>query len=230
MSDFLISASILSADFRHLENEIRTVEDAGVDWLHIDVMDGQFVPNISMGPFIVDFCKQITSLPLDVHLMIVEPEKHIHSFASAGANSMTIHSENHPNVLRTAQEIKALGCQVGLALNPGTPAAMASSLLDFIDLVLVMTVNPGYSGQAFIPEMIQKITNIRELITEKNSSALIQVDGGISAANITQVVSAGANVVVSASSIFKHPDGIQSGVQALINGYENKKSRKFRDS
>jgi ribulose-phosphate 3-epimerase len=213
----LLSASILSANFRFLENEIRTAEQAGVDWIHIDVMDGQFVPNISMGPFIVEFCREVTSLPIDTHLMIEHPERHIRSFASAGTDYLTIHPESNPNVLRTLQEIRELGCKAGLALNPGSPAIMASPMVNFLDLILVMTVNPGYSGQAFIPQMKEKISEIKELAAGKKSPALVQVDGGINASNIAEVSAAGADVIVSASAIFSYPDGIAAGVNALQN-------------
>lgn len=219
MTKTLLSASILSANFRRLESEIHAAEDAGVDWIHIDVMDGQFVPNISMGPFIVEFCREITPLPLDVHLMIVEPEKHISTFASAGATYLTIHPENNPNTLRTLQEIRSLGCNNGLALNPGTPTIMATTLLEFLDMVLIMTVNPGYSGQKFIPNMTRKITEIKNKIVDLKLETQVQVDGGISPSNIKSVIIAGADIVVSASSIFKNPDGIRAGIASLREGY-----------
>lgn len=215
MTSIKLSASILSANFRFLEKDIHAAENAGIDWIHVDVMDGQFVPNISMGPFIVEFCREITPLPIDVHLMIERPENHIRAFANAGANYLTIHPESNPNVMRTLQEIKNLGCKSGLAINPGTPIALAEPMIEFLDLVLIMTVNPGYSGQLFIPQMKEKIRRCRVMVAEKNSSALIEVDGGINASNVKEICSSGADVVVSASSIFKHPDGIAAGIRAL---------------
>jgi len=212
---FLLSASILSANFATLADQIHESEAAGVDWLHIDVMDGHFVPNISMGPFIVETCRKISALPLDVHLMIESPERHIESFAKAGANRISIHIENNNNVHRTLQAIQSLGCQPGIVLNPGTPAAHIASVIDIVDLILVMSVNPGFSGQKFIPQMVSKIAEVKEMIKTSNSQALLQVDGGITAQNIAEVCHAGAQVVVSASSIYQHPQGIASGVKAL---------------
>lgn len=213
----IISASIISLDFLSFEHQLKLSESAGIDWLHIDVMDGQFVPNITIGPMFLPLCKKVTNLPLDVHLMINQPENHIEAFANAGANYITIHVENNPNVLRTIQEIKELGCKAGIVLNPGTPATAITELLPFVDLVLVMTVNPGFSGQKFIPEMIQKIKIIRNLIDNTNHNVLLQVDGGINEETIKPVINAGADVIVSATAIFKHPGGIKAGVDALRN-------------
>ena len=212
---FLLSASILSANFACLADQIRESETAGVDWLHIDVMDGHFVPNISMGPFIVETCRKISALPLDVHLMIEAPERLIESFAKAGASGMSIHIENNNNVHRTLQAIRSLGCKPGIVLNPGTPAAHIASVIDMVDLILVMTVNPGFSGQKFIPNMISKITEVKEMIKTSNPHALLQVDGGITSENLPEVYRAGAQVIVSASSIYQHPQGITSSIKAL---------------
>ena len=215
MKSFILSASILSANFRHLEEDICTAVDAGADWIHVDVMDGQFVPNISMGPFIVEFCRQITSVPIDVHLMIEKPENHIKAFANAGADIITIHPEGNPNVLRTLQEIKTMECKAGLALNPGTTETVLRPLIDFLDLVLVLTVNPGFSGQAFIPQVKYKIMEIKRLIDSHAVDTFLQVDGGVTHENIHEVLDAGASVIVSASAIFRHPEGIKKSIFLL---------------
>jgi len=211
----LISTSILSADFTRLGQEINTAEQSGADWIHIDVMDGQFVPNITMGPFIVEACRRATTLPLDVHLMIDRPERYIQDFARAGADNLTIHTEASPNLYRTLQAIKDLGCQAGVAINPGTPASDVQPALQLADLVLVMTVNPGYSGQAFLPETMKKVEKIRRWLDEIESPANLQVDGGVNTSTLPQALAAGANVFVAASAIFKHPAGISAGLKAL---------------
>lgn len=211
----LISCSILSADFGHLSEQIHAAEDGGADWIHIDVMDGQFVPNITMGPFIVETCRRITDLPLDVHLMIEKPERHVEDFISAGASSLSIHIEGNPGVYRTLQHIRTLGCRPSIVLNPGTPACTIEAILGGIDMILVMTVNPGYSGQTFLPEVLPKIKKVQELLQATNHEAYIQVDGGINETNLPLVLDSGANAIVAATSIFKHPDGIAAGIQAL---------------
>lgn len=213
----LISASIISLDYLNFEKELIRTKEAGVDWLHIDVMDGQFVPNITIGPMFLPFCRKVTDLPLDVHLMIEKPENHIKNFVDAGANYLSIHVENNPNIMRTIQEIKELGCKAGVVLNPGTSPEAIKSLLPFIDMVLVMTVNPGFSGQKFIPQMLEKIKTIRQLIDLSNSPALLQVDGGINLDTVKSVIDAGADVIVAATAIYKFPDGIKAGVDALRN-------------
>jgi ribulose-phosphate 3-epimerase len=191
------------------------VEQAGADWIHIDVMDGHFVPNLTMGPFIVETCRKITSLPLDVHLMVLEPEKMLADFANAGADILTVHIETCPHINSTIQSIQDLGCQAGVTLNPGTPAIAVKEVLPYIDLVLVMTVNPGFSGQKFIPGIIPKIARVRQLLESVNPSGRIQVDGGISAETICSARDAGADVFVAASAIFNHPDGPRGGIEAL---------------
>jgi ribulose-phosphate 3-epimerase len=215
MSQIILSASILSADFTRLGQEIALAAAAGTDWLHVDVMDGQFVPNISMGPFIVEACRRITDLPLDVHLMIEYPENHIAAFANAGADKITVHVENNPNLFRTIQEIRSLGCQPGVALNPGTPAASISEVISIVDKVLVMTVNPGFSGQKFIAGVVPKITQIATIIQENNPSVQIQVDGGVSKETIHILYEAGARVFVAATAIFKCSEGIEAGIKSL---------------
>ena len=215
MKPFLISASILSADFGHLADQIRLAEAAGVDWIHIDVMDGHFVPNITMGPFIVETCKRLTRLPLDVHLMIEKPENIVESFITSGADIVTIHVEKNPNVHRTLQQIRTLGAKAGITLNPGTPASAIESLLPFVDMVLVMTVNPGFSGQTFISQMTEKIATIAGMAQASNPALNIQVDGGITSQTLPACLEAGANVFVAATAIFKHPSGIQIGTEEL---------------
>lgn len=211
----ILSASILSADFSNLSDQIRQVEQAGVDRIHIDVMDGHFVPNITMGPFIVETFKRLTSLPLDVHLMIEKPERHIESFMDAGADYLSIHIEGNPNIHRTLQSIRARGVHPGIVLNPGTPAAQIQAVLPAVDFALVMTVNPGFSGQNFIPEAAAKILEIRRMSDESNPGLEIEVDGGITSDTLPVVEKYGADVCVAATSIFKHPGGIQAGILAL---------------
>lgn len=210
-----IAASILSADLANLARDIHTCEQVGVDWIHVDAMDGHFVPNLTMGPVIVQASRSATQLPLDCHLMVEKPETLVHAFAKAGASIITIHPEGSPNVHRTLQLIRDLGVKPGVALNPGTPAELVVPLLPFVDLVLVMTVNPGYSGQAYIPEMLAKVTMVAELIRQTENPICLEVDGGVNASNIYQLCKAGADAFVSASAIFNHPDGITAGVAAL---------------
>jgi ribulose-phosphate 3-epimerase len=211
----IIAASILSADLSKLAHDIQQCEQAGVNWIHVDVMDGHFVPNLTMGPVIVQASRSATQLPLDCHLMVEKPETLVQAFSLAGASILTIHPENNPNIHRTLQLIRDLGVQPGVALNPGTPAELIAPLLPFVDLVLVMTVNPGYSGQAFIPEMLAKVGRVAELIRQADRPIRLEVDGGVIAANISQLCKAGADTFVSASSIFTHPGGIATGVVAL---------------
>lgn len=215
MTAFKISASILAADFANLEDQIRQAVDAGVDWIHVDVMDGQFVPNITMGPHIVETCRRITNLPLDVHLMIKQPENHVERFASAGADYLSVHIEGNPNIHRTIQVIRGLEVHPAIVLNPGTPAVAIAEILPLVDMVLVMTVNPGFGGQEFLPETLQKIATIDRMIAETNRPIYLEVDGGIDATTLPDVYRAGARVFVAGTSIFRHKEGIASGVHAL---------------
>jgi len=211
----ILSASILSADFAHLAEQIQKAENGGVDWIHIDVMDGHFVPTITMGPFIVKTCRRITELPIDVHLMVEKPEKHLDDFANAGATNISVHVETCPHLYHTLQVIRSLGCHPGVVINPGTPAASISSVLHLVDLVLVMTVNPGASGQEFLPDVMPKVREVSNMLGAQHASGLIEVDGGITSSTLPLAYEAGARVFVSASAIFKNANGINHGVQSL---------------
>jgi len=211
----IFSSSILSANFAHLADDIHAAEDAGVDWIHIDVMDGSFVPNISMGPFIVEHCSKITSLPLDVHLMIVEPERHLRSFINAGANTCTVQMEACPHIFKTLQSIREMGAKAGVAINPGTPIDTLANVLTVADMILVMTVNPGYSGQVYIPEMTAKIKECKQMLLDAKSQIWIEVDGGINLETIKSARNAGADVFVAASSIFASGKSISESVHLL---------------
>ncbi|MBN2500309.1 MAG: ribulose-phosphate 3-epimerase [Anaerolineales bacterium] len=212
---FFFSPSILSADFANLADQIHQAEDAGANWIHIDVIDGHYAPNITMGPFIVEHVSRITALPRDVHLMIDTPERFIADFANAGANHLTVHVEASTHIYRTLESIRKLGCKPGITLNPGTPASALKPNLHLVDLVLVMTVNPGYSGQKFIPQMLPKIAEVRTMLDEINPEAIVEVDGGIDVNTLPQVIEQGAQAFVAASAIFKFPDGIAAGLGAL---------------
>ena len=215
MKKIMLAPSLLSADFSRLAEEVREVEKAGCDALHIDVMDGHFVPNLTIGPLVVSAVRKVTKLPLDVHLMIEQPERHIESFVKAGADRLTVHVEACPNLHSTLQVIQSLGVKAGVTLKPSTPAAMLQPVLSTVDLVLVMTVNPGFGGQTFIPEMLPKVAELRRMLDEIGSSAWLEVDGGVSEQTIPGLKAAGANVFVSGTSVFKHPDGTAAGVRAL---------------
>lgn len=211
----LIAPSILSADFGHLARDIATVDGAGADWIHVDVMDGHFVPNITLGPAITAAAREATDLPLDVHLMIQEPDRYLEDFAAAGAGVLTVHQEVCPHLHRTVQVIRELGVKAGVALNPATPVETLSEILPELDLVLVMTVNPGFGGQAFIPAALEKTRRMRELMDLTGSTARLEVDGGVGSANAREVAEAGADVLVAGSSVFRHPQGAAAGVRAL---------------
>jgi len=212
---YVLSSSILSSDFARLGEEIATVEAAGVDWIHVDVMDGHFVPNITMGPFIVETCRRITKLPLDVHLMIDNPKDFIEPFAKAGATGLTVHVEVCPDIVGMLKQIKSLGCRAGAVLNPETPVAAIQPALKEADLILVMSVHPGYSGQRFMPESIARVSEIRKKLDALRSSAWLEVDGGIDVETLPKMKEAGATAFVAATAIFKNPQGPAAGVRAL---------------
>ena len=210
-----IAPSILSADFGRLGQQVAAAEAAGADYIHVDVMDGHFVPNMTIGPVIVEAVRRATSLPLDVHLMIESPERYLADFCDAGADGLTVHVETCPHLHRTIQQIKELGCQAGVTLNPATPAASLEEILPYVDLVLVMTVNPGFGGQAFIEGMLHKIGRVRAMLDEIGSEAELQVDGGIGPKTASRVVEAGASVLVAGSAIFGATEGIAEAIARL---------------
>jgi ribulose-phosphate 3-epimerase len=204
--EYYIAPSLLSADFGRLAEEVRAVEAAGADMLHVDVMDGRFVPNITIGPLVVSAIRKVSAAPLDVHLMIVEPERYIEEFAKAGADVITVHAEATPHLQRAVARIRELGKKAGVSLNPSTSLSAIEWVLTDVDLVLIMSVNPGFGGQAFLPSSLGKIELLRTQLTRAGLHVDIQVDGGIKADNVGEVVAAGANVIVSGSGIFGTPD------------------------
>jgi len=210
-----ISPSILSADFTRLAEEVRAVERAGADRIHIDVMDGRFVPNISMGPFIVEAIDSLTDLPLEAHLMIEEPDRYVGVFMDAGADVIIVHQENTPHLHRVVQSVRERGIQAGVALNPATPAHVLDEIIDELDLVLVMSVNPGFSGQRFIDSVLPKIRQVRGTISDRGLECDLEVDGGVNADTAPDAVSAGVNILVAATAVFKHPDGVADGIRLL---------------
>ncbi|MBU4259684.1 MAG: ribulose-phosphate 3-epimerase [Proteobacteria bacterium] len=202
----IIAPSILSADFTKLGDEIKSVEDAGADWIHVDVMDGHFVPAITMGPIITKAARSITSLPLDVHLMIENPDLYITDFVKAGATLISVHVEACVHLNRTIQMIKDLGIKAGVAINPSTPLSSLDWILEFVDFVLIMSVNPGFGGQVFIPNSIDKIKDLRKMIKKRKLSAMIEIDGGVTEKNIEEISIAGADAFVAGSAIFGTQD------------------------
>lgn len=201
-----ISPSILSADFARLGEEIRAIDVGGADYIHVDVMDGHFVPNITIGPLVVAAVRKVTSKPLDVHLMIENPDRYIPDFAKAGADLITVHQEAVPHLHRTIQLIKSLGKKAGVSINPATPVATLDVILDDLDLVLLMSVNPGFGGQSFIPATLAKITELRQRIEQRGLSVEIEIDGGVKTDNIGRMAGAGADVFVAGSAVFSTPD------------------------
>ena len=202
----LIAPSILSADFNRLGEEVRAVEAAGADWIHADVMDGHFVPNITFGPLVVAAVRKITRLPIDVHLMIESPDRYIQEFAEAGADWISVQVETCPHLNRIVQQIKEAGAKAGVVLNPSTPLSAIDWVLEYTDYVLIMSVNPGFGGQAFIGNSLEKIRRLRRMINERALSTRIEVDGGIKENNIAEVAAAGADVFVAGSAIFGQKD------------------------
>ncbi len=215
MTDFILAPSIIASDFAHIAEEVAAIESAGADWIHVDVMDGHFVPTITVGPLFVEALKRVTKLPLDVHLMISEPEKHVDAFANAGASNITVHVETCPDLPAMIKRIHALGCTAGVTLNPATPASALDAVLPTVELVLVMSVNPGYSGQKFMPDMVAKVEEIRAKLNALRSTAHLEVDGGMNAETIPLMKEAGANAFVTGNAAFKHPQGSAAGVKAL---------------
>jgi ribulose-phosphate 3-epimerase len=198
----LIAPSILSADFTQLGKQVREIEAGGADWVHLDIMDGRFVPNISFGPVVVRAVRQLTKMPLDAHLMIADPDRFIEAFASAGADRITVHVETCQHLHRTVQAIKALGVKAGVTLNPATPLAAVADILPFVDLLLIMTVNPGFGGQKFIPGSLRRIENAAAMIRDTKREIRLQVDGGVEPANASKIVAAGAGVLVAGNAVF----------------------------
>jgi ribulose-phosphate 3-epimerase len=214
MSVVRIAPSILSADFAHLADAVRTIEEGGADLVHVDIMDGHFVPNITIGPPVVMALKRVTRLPLDVHLMISDPDRFIGAFVDAGAAMVSVHVEVLPHLHRTLTAIKALGARAGAVLNPSTPVLMIEDVASVVDHVLVMSVNPGFGGQAFIPRAIEKVRAVRALLDAAGSRAAIEIDGGIDTKNIATVVDAGVDIVVAGSAVFGRGDAA-GAVRAL---------------
>ncbi|XP_039779777.1 ribulose-phosphate 3-epimerase, chloroplastic [Panicum virgatum] len=207
-NDIIVSPSILSANFSKLGEQVKAVEVAGCDWIHVDVMDGRFVPNITIGPLVVDALRPVTDLPLDVHLMIVEPEQRVPDFIKAGADIVSVHCEQSSTIHlhRTVNQIKSLGAKAGVVLNPATPLTAIDYVLDVVDLVLIMSVNPGFGGQSFIESQVKKIAELRRLCAEKGVNPWIEVDGGVGPQNAYKVIEAGANAIVAGSAVFGAPD------------------------
>ena len=212
----IIAPSILSADFSNLAQQIRLAEIGGADWIHCDVMDGHFVPNITFGPMLVGAVRRVTKLPVDVHLMIKNPDKYLENFVSAGADYISVHFEEVVHLNRTVNKIKELGCKAGVVINPSTPVESVQDIAEYIDLLLIMTVNPGYGGQSFIPNSLRRIKEAVKLREELKTKFLIEVDGGISTETIVAARDAGAQVFVTGSSVFKS-DNISAAVTELKN-------------
>jgi ribulose-phosphate 3-epimerase len=210
-----LAPSILSADFTRLGEQVDEVARAGADYIHVDVMDGHFVPNITIGAPVVAAIRQVTSLPLDVHLMIEHPERYISEFVHAGADIITVHVEASPHLHATIRLIKELGAKAGVSLNPATPLVTVEEFLPHVDLVLIMSVNPGFGGQSFIPETLPRIANMRKILDDRGLSAELEVDGGITADNAPDIVEAGANVLVAGNSIFRAKGGIRRALRRL---------------
>lgn len=197
-----ISASILSADFAHLADQIALAEQGGADYIHVDVMDGHYVPNITAGPVLVEAARRSTSLPLDVHLMIERPERYLEAFRKAGADILTVHYETCPHLHRTVQQIRELGASPGVSLNPSTPISVLDEMLDYVDLILIMTVNPGFGGQKYIETMTDKIARLRRALDKRKHRPVIEVDGGVNAQTAPKVAAAGADIIVAGAAVF----------------------------
>lgn len=212
--DIKIAASILSADFCRLGEQVTAAEGGGADYIHCDVMDGHFVPNITIGPLVVRAVRRSTSLPLDVHLMIEHPERYVPSFAEAGASNLTVHVETCPHLHRTVQQMRELGVGASVSINPGTSLNTLDEILPYVDMVLLMSVNPGFGGQVFIETMYRKIERLREISDRRGLNIDIEVDGGVHMDTVAQIVEAGANVLVSGSAIFR-PHGVHASADQI---------------
>ncbi|MBV9597522.1 MAG: ribulose-phosphate 3-epimerase [Chloroflexi bacterium] len=210
-----IAPSILNADFGHLAEAVQRAEAGGADWIHVDVMDGTFVPNLTLGPMVVEGIRRATRLPLDVHLMIEDPRRYVGAFRDAGADSMTIHLEADRHPHRTLAQIRELGARAGVALNPGTPVALAADLVESLDLLLVMSVNPGFGGQHFIERALRKLEQARSLVSDRNPTCEVEVDGGVKLDNAPAIARAGASVVVAGSFVYLEGDGPEANIPAL---------------
>jgi ribulose-phosphate 3-epimerase len=214
----LVAPSILSADFARMSEELARLEAAGADWVHVDVMDGMFVPNITMGPPIIKALRKHSRLPFDVHLMIEKPERYLQDFRDAGADVLTVHAETCPHLHRTLAQIREMGCRAGVSLNPSTPVNVIENVMDDLDLVLIMSVNPGFGGQSFIPKSLDKLKQVKALIGDR--PVHLEVDGGISPKNAEAVRKAGANVLVAGSAVFG-ADDMQTAIQAIRGDVKN---------
>jgi ribulose-phosphate 3-epimerase len=216
MKPYILAPSIIASDFANIAKELADCESAGADWIHVDVMDGHFVPTITIGPLFVESLKRNTKLPLDVHLMIENPDAHVKSYADAGASTITVHVEACQNPEKTIKKIKSLGCKAGITLKPSTPVKKIESLLDKVDLVLVMSVPPGFSGQKFMPKMVERVKYLRKKLDAIHSEAHLEVDGGINLKTLPLMKSAGANAFVTGNAAFKHKNGTIAGVRELV--------------
>jgi len=210
-----IAPSILSADFARLGEQVQEAEAAGADWIHVDIMDGHFVPNITVGPLVVRALRPVTTLPLDVHLMIEKPERYLEAFARAGANVLTVHVETCPHLHRTVQQVKELGVKAGVTLNPATPLVSLQEILPYVDLVLIMSVNPGFGGQSYIPSSTDKIARLRRMLDDIGSHAEIEVDGGVNLETIATIAQAGATVLVAGSAVFNQDASVAENISHL---------------
>lgn len=210
-----IAASILAADFARLGEQVREADEGGAGLIHVDVMDGHFVPNLTLGAVVIEGIRRSTKLPLDVHVMMLEPDHLLADFATAGANRITVHVEACKNLHRTLQEIKALGCGAGVALNPHTPASMLSEVIHMLDVIIVMSVNPGYGGQAFLPEVLPKTRQVRQMIKDSGRAIDLEIDGGVNTETAPTCVKAGVNVLIAGSSVYSSKFSVKAGIEAL---------------